>query len=160
MIVGAILLSAACHSLPVPDRPPAGTVSVEAVLTPPPWQRDGQMCVRVRNGTAGPLRYRRPGLRLDRHVRAGRWRERYRDPTCCIVITPQRLLPNGQSVPGEPRYRSLGAGAFFSALMPQPGYTRTLPRGRYRACFRFLQGSQTTWQEQCSAPFILPPPEE
>ena len=74
MFLGTVLLSAACHSLPVPDRPPAGTVSVEAVLTPPPWQRDGQMCVRVSNGTADPLRYRPPGLRLDRHVRAGRWR--------------------------------------------------------------------------------------
>ncbi len=145
-VLSAIVLGA-CVALPVQDRPSPGMVSVETV------QADDEVCVRVGNGTAAPLDYgqigeERTNLWLDRHIWAGRWRTQSSAPARRTVFFQHSR---------ESEDRSIAAGAFFYKSVLYRSHTWKLPPGRYRACFRFLQGDQTEWQESCSAPFRLPP---
>ena len=133
------LLSAVCLVGITPDTPHESVVSVNII------QEEGQVYVRVSNETADPLRYEPSGLRLDRHIRAGRWQ-----------VQPYSVVLGVDMYGyGKERFAVIAAGAEFS--VPLSTYYRSLPPGRYRVCFRFWQGSLIQEHEQCSAPFILPP---
>ena len=134
--------------LPVTGLPAPGQVSVAAVPA------DGRVCVRVGNGTTEPLRYDASyftSLRLDRRNWLGLWDVQDTGRSYFIGTDFYGHDPAPESL--EP----LAAGEFFYDHIPYRRYA-LLPRGRYRACFRFLPGRQTKWRERCSAPFRLPQP--
>ena len=139
MRIGIFLLGAVCLMGITPGTLHESVVSVDIAL------EEGQVYVRVSNETADPLRYQPPGLRLDRHIRAGRWQ-----------VQPYSIMLGIDMYGfGKERFAVIAAGAAFSA--PLSTYYQSLPPGRYRVCFRFWWKEQTTRQEQCSVPFVLPP---
>ena len=110
MMGNPIILSAACLLLPILDRPHNGIVSVEIAQT------QGEMCVRVGNGTPDPVRYQHgngwlmePTLRIEREngdggppyqgryisprrVRGSHWRqERYATMPYRFISSPPSL---------------------------------------------------------------------
>ena len=125
-------------------RLPAGPISLE--ITP----AAGKINVRIGNETARPIRYQHDGsgrlgpaaLRLERARLGGWWHP-----------VPGAAFFMALWADGPP----LAAGAVRDHVVV--GYDDPpLPRGRYRGCFQYWQGRRQ--QEQCSAPFLLPPPEE
>ena len=131
-----------CPDLPCTYPPFDGAVYVDTAL-----RRNGQICVRVSNGTMAPIQYGLPGsgrtdLRLERHIRAGRWHVRHAN----VLFTMPFIYPWMQS---------LAAESFLYEHMHHD--YRRLPSGRYRVCFRFWQGNLVQEHEECSTPFSLPP---
>ena len=138
------MLSAACMALPVLRQPPMRTVSVEVA------QAEGQVCGRVVNGTEEPLTYRPYALRLERQVGSRGHGEDEKVPvfgssTFTVTREAREAMARASIAPGAVVYDVL------------PHHTHPTPPGRYRVCFRFRQGNHSTWQEECSAPFRLPP---
>ena len=143
MMGNPIILSAACLLLPILDRPHDGVVSVEIAQT------QGEMCVRIGNGTPDPVHYQHgngwlmePTFRIERE-NGGRW-----DYISGHISFPQA----GEGKPlaaGEIRYHAVP----HHELPTQPD--------RYRGCLQFftLHGHEEDRQERCSAPFLLSPKE-
>ncbi len=139
MMGNPIILSAACLLLPILDRPHDGIVSVEVT------QAQGELCVRVGNGTADPVRYGHgngwiglPAFHIERE-NGGRW----------------DYIAAGTFFSGLIEGPPLAAGAIRYHAVP-PRERPTQPE-RYRGCLQFFQDDAVTWQEVCSAPFPLPP---
>ena len=144
MVGGVLLLGAACIALPALRQPPTGTVSVEVA------QAEGRVCGRVVNGTEESLTYRHFALQLERQV-GRRWSAEEQEApvfgsdTFTVTREAREAMVRASLAPGAVVYDVL------------PHHANPVPPGRYRVCFRFRQGNHPTWQEECSAPFRLPP---
>ena len=122
-----------------------GVIRIETAL-----HQSGSICVRVENATDVALFHGIPGapgrtdLRVERHVRAGRWR---------------RAAPTGQSsftlAYRSPWIQTVAPHSYFHPSLLLYNH-RDLPPGRYRVCFRFWQGNRTETQVRCARPFAVP----
>ena len=143
MMGNPIILSAACLLLPLLDRPPEGMVSVEVT------QAQGDLCVRIGNGTAAPVRYVHgdgwiglSAFHIERE-NGGRWDD---------ISGHISFLHAGEGKP-------LAPGAIrYHAVPPRE---RPSQPERHRGCLQFftLHGHEEDWQEVCSDPFPLSPKE-
>ncbi len=127
------------------ERPPSGTVTVTVDV-----QSLGSTTIRVHNGTADPIHYRRDHTpSLERPAFWGGWvdvdawdmRKWYAN----LWVLETTGLPWYQS-PIPPGHTHLYP-FWYSVSTQAPG--------RYRVCFRGRQGTRLFWQPHCSAPFRL-----
>ena len=122
-----------------------GAIRIETAL-----HQNGGICVRIENATDVALFHGIPGapgrtnIRVERHVRAGRWRRAA--PTVQLGFTLAYRSPWLQTVTPH--------SYFHPSLLPYNH--RDLPPGRYRVCFRFWQGNRTETQVRCARPFAVP----
>jgi hypothetical protein len=122
-----------------------GAIRIETAL-----HQNGAICVRVENATDVALFHGIPGapertdIRVERHVRAGRWRRAA--PTVQVAfMLPYRV----------PWLQTVAPHSYFHPAL-HPYNHRDLPPGRYRVCFRFWQGNRTETQVRCAQPFAVP----
>ena len=144
MLVLSATLSTSCPAFSE-TAPAEGAVSVAVVLGP--W---GEICIRVWNGTLGPLQHGvynsyQPDVRLERYKQYYLWADQWEEQ-------PSGLYHAGPAI--DRWLRSIPADGFFHAVLDHDA--RRLPPGRYRVCFRFWQGNEAKRREQCSTPFHLP----
>ena len=121
-----------------------GAVRIETAL-----HQNGDICVRVENATDVALFHGIPGapgrtdIRVERHVRAGRWRRAA--PTGPMAFMLPYRSPWLQTVPPH---------SYFHPALRLYNHRDLLP-GRYRVCFRFWQGNRIETQVRCARPFAV-----
>ena len=148
MLVLSATLSRSCPTF-TEMVPSAGAVSVAVALGP-----RGEICIRVGNGTPGPLQHGvynsyHPDVRLERYRQYYLWADQWEEQS-------SGLYHAGPAI--DIWLRSIPPDGFFHTVLDHDA--RSLQPGRYRVCFRFWQGNEARRRDQCSTPFQLSLQEE